>query len=131
MSWQGLSAYGTGFSPLPSRLIGLFLKWRNRTDVPISTEKRRKLGMIKSDQFYYYKSAGGNEIDLVFEADNTVYAIEIKSTRRPAPRDLHNLGQFSDRLDRPVRRYLVYLGEEYRTIDNIQLIPAGALFRGQ
>lgn len=94
-------------------------------------EKRRKLGMIMADQFYYYKSAGGNEIDLVFEADNTVYAIEIKSTLRPAPRDLHNLGQFSDRLNRPVRRYLVYLGEEYRTIDNIQLIPAAALFRGQ
>ena len=94
-------------------------------------EKRRKLGMIKSDQFYYYKSTGGNEIDLVFEADNTVYAIEIKSTRRPAPRDLHNLGRFSDRLNRPVRRYLVYLGEEYRTIDNIQLLPAAALFRGQ
>jgi len=94
-------------------------------------EKRRKLGMIRADQFYYYKSAGGNEIDLVFEADNTVYAVEIKSTRRPAPRDLHNLGQFSDRLNRPVRRYLVYLGEEYRTIDNIQLLPAAALFRGQ
>ena len=27
-------------------------------------EKRRKLGMIKADQFFYYKSAGGNEIDL-------------------------------------------------------------------
>jgi predicted AAA+ superfamily ATPase len=94
-------------------------------------EKRRKLGMIKSDQFYYYKSTGGNEIDLVFEEDNTVYAIEIKSTQRPAPRDLHNLGQFSDRLKRPVRRYLVYLGEEYRTIDNIRLLPAAALFRGQ
>jgi len=94
-------------------------------------EKRRKLGMIKTDQFYYYKSAGGNEIDLVFEVDNTVYAIEIKSTRRPAPRDLHNLGQFSDRLNRPVRRYLVYPGDEYRTIDNIQLLPIGALFKGR
>ncbi|MBW1896695.1 MAG: ATP-binding protein [Deltaproteobacteria bacterium] len=94
-------------------------------------EKRRKLGMINAAQFYYYKSAGGNEIDLVFEADNTVYAIEIKSTRRPAPRDLRNLAQFSDRLNRPVRRYLVYLGEEYRTIDNVQLLPVAALFRGQ
>lgn len=94
-------------------------------------EKRRKLGMIKADQFYYYKSVGGTEIDLVFELDNTVYAIEIKSTRRPAPRDFRNLSQFSDRLNRPVRRYLVYPGEEYRTIDNIKLIPAGALFRGQ
>jgi len=94
-------------------------------------EKRRKLGMINADQFYYYKSVGGNEIDLVFEADNTVYAIEIKSTRKPAPRDLQNLRQFKDRLNRPVRRYLVYRGEEYRTPDNIQLLPAGALFRGQ
>jgi predicted AAA+ superfamily ATPase len=94
-------------------------------------EKRRKLGMIKADQFYYYKSVGGTEIDLVFELDNTVYAIEIKSARRPARRDFRNLSQFSDRLNRPVRRYLVYPGEEYRTIDNIKLIPAGALFRGQ
>jgi len=94
-------------------------------------EKRRKLGLVKADQFYYYKSVGGTEIDLVFELDNTVYAIEIKSTRKPARRDFRNLSQFSDRLNRPVRRYLVYPGEEYRTIDNIQLIPAGALFRGQ
>jgi predicted AAA+ superfamily ATPase len=94
-------------------------------------EKRRKLGIIKTDQFYYYKSTGGNEIDLLFEADNTVYAIEIKSTRKPAPRDFQNLGQFSDRLKRPLRRYLIYLGEEYRKIDNIQLLPVAALFRGQ
>jgi predicted AAA+ superfamily ATPase len=94
-------------------------------------EKRRKLGMLGADQLYYYKSAGGNEIDLVFEAENTVYAIEIKSTQRPSPRDLQNLKQFSDSLDRPVRRYLVYLGEEYRTIDNVKLLPAAALFRGQ
>jgi len=94
-------------------------------------EKRRKLGMIRSNQFYYYKSAGGHEIDLVFEEDNTVYAIEIKSTQRPAPRDLYNLAQFSDRLNRPVRRYLVYLGEEYRTIDNVHLLPVATLFRGK
>jgi predicted AAA+ superfamily ATPase len=94
-------------------------------------EKRRKLGIIKADQFYYYKSAGGHEIDLVFEAADTVHAIEIKSTRRPAPRDFHNLAQFSDRLNRPVLRYLFYLGEEYRTIDNVQFLPVAALFRGK
>jgi predicted AAA+ superfamily ATPase len=94
-------------------------------------EKRRKLGLIRTDQLYYYKSAGGNEIDLVFEVDNTVYAIEIKSTRRPSPRDLQNLRQFSDRLNRPIRRYLVYLGDEYRRIDNIQLLPIGAIFKGR
>ncbi len=94
-------------------------------------EKRRKLGRIKADQLYYYKSAGGNEIDLVFEVDNTVYAIEIKSNRKPSPRDLQSLRQFTDRLNRPVRRYLVYPGDEYQTIDNIRLLPAAALFRGQ
>jgi predicted AAA+ superfamily ATPase len=94
-------------------------------------EKRRKLRMIMADQFYYYKSAGGNEIDLIFEEDNTVYAIEIKSNRRPSPRDLQSLKQFSDRRNRPVRRYLIYPGDEYRTIDNIRLLPVAALCRGQ
>jgi hypothetical protein len=94
-------------------------------------EKRRKLGLINADRLYYYKSVGGNEIDLVFEVHNKVYAIEIKSTQRPAHRDLQSLKKFSDRLKRPVQRYLIYLGEEYRTIDNIRLLPAAALFRGK
>jgi predicted AAA+ superfamily ATPase len=94
-------------------------------------EKRRKLGMILAEQFYYYKSAGGHEIDLVFEENNVVYAIEIKSTRRPSLWDFRNLSQFSDRMNRPVRRFLVYLGEEYSTVDNVQLLPVGAFFRGK
>ena len=93
-------------------------------------EKRRKLGFIRADQFYYYKSAAGHEVDLVFEMDDTIYAIEIKSTQRPGPKDLRNLRQFGDRSTRPVRRFLFYLGEEYRTVDNISLVPIGALFRG-
>ena len=94
-------------------------------------EKRRKLGFIRADQFYYYKSAAGHEVDLVFEMDDTIYAIEIKSTRRPGPKDLRNLRQFGDRSNRPVKHFLFYLGEEYRTVDNIFLVPIGALFRGR
>lgn len=94
-------------------------------------EKRRRLGIIRADQFCYYKSTGGHEIDLVFEADNRIYAIEIKSTQRPSPRDVNSLAQFSDRLNRPVRRYLFYLGDEYRTIEKVQLLPVSALFRGK
>jgi hypothetical protein len=92
-------------------------------------EKRRKLGFLKTDQFFYYKSAAGNEIDLVFEVDDVVHAIEIKSTRRPGPKDLLNLRRFADRLNRPIKRFLFYLGEEYKTIDDIRLLPVGALFR--
>ncbi len=88
-------------------------------------EKRRKLGFIRADQFYYYKSAGGREVDLVFELDDTIYAIEIKSTKRPGPKDLRNLRQFGNRLNRPVRRFLFYLGEEYRTWKISVCFPLG------
>jgi predicted AAA+ superfamily ATPase len=94
-------------------------------------EKRRKLNMIPADQFYYYKSVAGSEIDLIFEVDNTVYAVEIKATKRPGPRDLQNLKQFEDRLKRPIKRILFYPGEEYSTVDGIRLIPIGALHRGK
>jgi predicted AAA+ superfamily ATPase len=94
-------------------------------------EKRRKLDMIPADQFYYYKSVAGHEIDLVFEVDDTVYAIEIKAAQRPGPRDFQSLKQFEDRLKRPVKRILFYTGEEYSSMDGIRLIPIGALHRGK
>jgi len=94
-------------------------------------EKRRKLNILPVDQFYYYKSAAGQEIDLVFEMDDTVYAIEIKASKFPGPKDFRNLRQFGTRLNRQVKRFLFYLGDEYRDVDNIKLIPVGALFRGQ
>jgi len=93
-------------------------------------EKRRKLGSIRTDQFYYYKSVAGHEIDLIFEMNNTVYAVEIKATKRPSPRDFQNLKQFKDGLKRQVRRILFYMGEEYGSVDGIRLIPIGALYRG-
>ena len=94
-------------------------------------EKRRRLNMIPVDQLYYYKSAGGQEIDLVFEMNGTVYAIEIKGTRNPGPKDLRSLRQFGTRQILPVKRFLFYLGEDYRVVDGIRLVPVGALFRGK
>ena len=87
--------------------------------------------MIPADQFYYYKSVAGREIDLIFEVDNTVYAVEIKTTKRPGPRDFQNLKQFENRKKRPIKRILFYSGEEYSTVDGIRLIPIGALHRGE
>ena len=94
-------------------------------------EKRRKIGTIPCDQFYYYRSAAGREIDLLFEVEDTVHAVEIKATKRPGPKAFQNLKQFDDRLGRPVRRFLIYLGEEYADEDNIRLIPISALYRGK
>ena len=94
-------------------------------------EKRRKLGYIKADQLYYYKSSAGSEIDLVFEMDDTIYAIEVKGTKRPGPRDFRNLRQFKDSFKRPVKRFLFYSGEEYSNVDDICVLPIAALYRGQ
>jgi len=63
--------------------------------------------------------------------DNTIYAVEIKETKKPRPKDFRSLRQFKDRLNRPIKRILFYSGEEYSTVDDIQLLPIGALFRGQ
>ncbi len=94
-------------------------------------EKRRKLGFLSADTFYFYKSAGGQEIDLIFEMDSYLYACEIKATERPGPKDFRNLRNFKDRLKRPLKRFLFYLGDEYKHKDNITLIPIAALFRGR
>ena len=94
-------------------------------------EKRRKLGFIKCDRLFYYKSAAGREIDLIFENDNDLYAIEIKNTRRPSNRDVRNLKEFSKSMKRNVQMYLFYPGDEYFTIDDVKVIPVAGLFRGQ
>jgi predicted AAA+ superfamily ATPase len=94
-------------------------------------EKRRKLGLLPADRLYYYKSAAGHEIDLIFEMNDSLYACEIKATEHPGPKDIRNLRNFKDRLNRPVQRYLFYLGDQYRNQDNITLIPIAALFQGR
>jgi hypothetical protein len=93
-------------------------------------EKRRKIGDLPTDQLFYYKSRAGHEIDLVFEMEDTLYAVEIKATRSPGPRDLQTLNRFARSINRPVRTVLLYLGEEDETVDGVRLIPVGALFRG-
>jgi len=94
-------------------------------------EKRRKLGFLPADCLYYYKSAAGHEIDLIFEMDGCLYACEVKATERPGPKDFRSLRNFKDRRNRPIRRYLFYLGSEYKDQDGITLIPIAALFRGR
>lgn len=94
-------------------------------------EKRRKLGFLPVDRLYYYKSAAGREIDLLFEMNGCLYACEVKATERPGPKDFRNLLNFEDRLNRPIKRFLFYLGDDYKDKDGVTLIPIAALFRGR
>lgn len=93
-------------------------------------EKRRKLGLIHADRLCYYRSAGGREIDLVFESDGALFAVEVKATRNPGPRDIANLREFGRALGRPVRMILFHLGEAIDEVDGVRLVPAALLHRG-
>jgi predicted AAA+ superfamily ATPase len=92
-------------------------------------EKRRKLGIIKCDRLYYYKSAAGREIDLIFEHGEEIYAIEIKNTLRPSSRDVSNLVEFSRGVKKKIKMYLFYTGDEHIIIKNVNVVPVASLFR--
>jgi hypothetical protein len=91
-------------------------------------EKRRKLGLLCTERLFYYKSAAGREIDVVFESGNTIYAIEIKAIKNPSSKDLTNLREFIKGTEMKTKGVLFYLGEAYAEIDGIALIPVCALF---
>jgi len=116
---------------LSSLNVDVTLGQRMENFVISELEKRRKLGSLPADTFYYYKSAAGHEIDLIFEIDGCLYACEIKATERPGPKDFRNLRNFADQLKRPIKRFLFYLGDEYKYKDGITLIPIAAIFRGR
>jgi hypothetical protein len=82
------------------------------------------------DRLYYFKSAAGREIDLLFEMNDCLYACEVKATQRPGPKDFRNLLDFEDWLNRQIKRFLFYLGDDYKDKDGVTLIPITALFRG-
>jgi len=91
-------------------------------------EKRRKLRMFQSEQLYYYKSKGGAEVDLIYEADREIIAIEIKASKTIAHRDLSNLYEYSKQnLKKEIRCYFLYLGDTYQNIRGIECIPIYAL----
>ncbi len=91
-------------------------------------EKRRKLGFINTDQFYYYKTPAGKEIDLVFAAGGVVYAIEIKAAKAPSVKDISSVRDFVQSSEQPARGFIFYLGENYDEIDGVRLVPVNALF---
>lgn len=116
---------------LSSLNVEIALGQRIENFVISELEKRRKLGFLQTDRLYYYKSAAGHEIDLIFEINGSLHACEIKATERPGPKDFRNLRNFKDRQNRPIKRYLFYLGDQYKTQDNITLIPIAALYQGK
>lgn len=93
-------------------------------------EKRRKLGFRQTDQFYFYQSSSGFEIDLIFEEGENLYAVEIKATKRPSRKDVRHLKEFIEQDPDRRKGFLFYMGEEYNFIDGIKILPIASLYRG-
>lgn len=96
-------------------------------------EKRRKLGFIDADSFFYYKTNAGAEVDLIIDEEKTFRVIGIKSTDKIAPKDIRNLLQYKSSYEgkKPLAVYLVYLGSEYQQIEGISCLPIYALHRAR
>jgi predicted AAA+ superfamily ATPase len=93
-------------------------------------EKRRKLGLIDAEDLYYYKSAGGREIDCVFESGDSIHAVEIKASPVVTNRDVNNLIDFKSTNKRNTKMFLFYLGTRYEKQNGVHIIPIASFYRG-
>lgn len=94
-------------------------------------EKRRKLGFRVADGLHFYRSQGGREVDCVWEEKQTVYAMEIKASKRAVLSDVRRLKDFHVSSTGICERYLFYMGDEYIQLDGVRAIPVAALYRGR
>jgi len=94
-------------------------------------EKRRKLGFIKAENFFYYSTTSGREIDLLFEEADTLNLIEIKTATKIGPKHIRNLLDYAaSTKNRKLKMYIFYLGHDYLTLDSVRCLPASSLYRG-
>lgn len=77
-----------------------------------------------------YRDMSGLEVDLIIETSTTLYAVEIKASRRAHERMFKNLKRFAGLLDRPVESVLVYRGETAQRFDGAGLaLPYGEFLK--
>lgn len=96
-------------------------------------EKRRLLGFIKADSLFYFESAGGREVDLIYEEPDRVTAVEIKSTKNISGRDLRSLREFNIKSKKNLRKIIYYTGNDFLQEKDddkyIEIRPIFSLFR--
>lgn len=70
-----------------------------------------------------YRTEHGAEVDLVVEQPGQLWAIELKASRAVGRGDLRGLRSFADFVGRAHRSAVLYLGEQRRTLDGIDVLP--------
>ncbi len=76
-------------------------------------------------QILYWRTAAGQEVDVVIEAGDRLLGVEIKATRRPSPRDARHLRAFRDEYGGAVAGCLLLHGgtETFRLSEGIVAAP--------
>ncbi|MFT4024109.1 MAG: ATP-binding protein [Flavihumibacter sp.] len=74
----------------------------------ISEIKKNRANQGIKNGLYYFRDSAGNEVDLVTEKDGRVFAIEVKSTKKPDRNDMRGLLYWKKQL--PAAELLLYHG---------------------
>ena len=83
-----------------------------------------------SSQFYFWRTSGGAEVDLLIQRGSKIIPIEIKTQQTPSRGDLRGLQECLKDL-KLQKGYVITLGpKSYALASNISVISAGAVFRG-
>ncbi|MBI4712959.1 MAG: ATP-binding protein [Planctomycetes bacterium] len=81
------------------------------------------------NKVYYWRTAGGSEIDFVVYGNEVFWAIEVKNTSRIRPEDLRGLNNFKS--DYPQSSaYLLYRGKERLMKNGILCLPCEEFLLG-
>lgn len=95
-------------------------------------EKRRKLRFLDTPSLLYFRTKAGAEVDLILDEPDCIRAIEIKASEHVEPKDLRNLQRMQKGdWPKPLQRYLIYQGMEYREIEGVRVLPVHALWRAR
>ena len=70
-----------------------------------------------------YRTEHGSEVDFIVEIGWAVWAIELKASRNVAPVALRGLRAFADFHGKRHQALVLYMGDEARQIDGIDVLP--------
>jgi len=70
-----------------------------------------------------YRTEHGAEVDFILEKGDHLIAIEVKATKNIRRFDLTGFKSFARYYDKPHKKYIVYLGSEEKTIDDVRILP--------
>lgn len=84
---------------------------------------------LKSVRISSYRTENSVEVDFILEHQNEIIAIEVKASKTVSSFDTKGLKNFADYVKKPCRLVVIYLGEEKKVIDGIDVLPWITFFK--